>query len=110
MVQNFIRLNRITEKSRYPCPRIEQIIHTVLKRGKKFFFTSDAANSYWAISVRKGNEHKLAFVTLYGMYGYTVIGQGLTGDTHTYSRFCDLVFSAIPEGLEDAEQGDRGLD
>lgn len=68
MVHNFIPLNRVTEKSRYLCPRIEQIVYTVLKKGKRFFFTSDAANSYWAILLRPGDETKLGFVTLYGMY------------------------------------------
>ena len=100
MVHNFIPLNRVTEKSCYPCPRIEQIIYTVLKKGKRYFFTTDAANSYWAIPVRSGNETKLGFVTPYGMYCYNVMGQGLTGGTHTYSRFRDLVFGAIPEGYE----------
>jgi len=46
MVHNFIPLNRVTEKSQYPCPRIEQIVYTILKKGKTFFFTTDAANSY----------------------------------------------------------------
>ena len=111
MVQNFIPLNRVTEKSRYPCPRIEQIIHTVLKKEKKFFFTSDAANSYWAIPVRKGDEHKLGFVTPYGMYCYTVMGQGLTGGIHTYSRFRDLVFGNIPDGTQEskASRGPEGI-
>jgi len=99
MVHNFIPLNRVTEKSRYPCPRIEQIVYTVVKTGKRFFFTTDAANSYWAIPVRPGDEPKLGFVTPYGMYCYNVMGQGLTGGTHTYSRFRDLVFGAIPDGL-----------
>jgi len=44
---------------------------------------------------------KLGFVTPYGMYCYNVMGQGLTGGTHTYSRFRDLVFGAIPEGVEE---------
>ena len=34
MVHNFIPLNSVTEKSRYPCPRIEQIVHTITKKGK----------------------------------------------------------------------------
>jgi len=38
MVHNFISLNRVTEKSRYPCPRIEQIVYTVVKTGKRLFF------------------------------------------------------------------------
>lgn len=117
MVHNFIPLNSVTEKSRYPCPRIEQIVHTIAKQGKNWFFTADAANSYWAILVREGDEYKLGFVTPYGMYCYTVMGQGLTGGTHTYSRFRDLVFGNIPEGADEEGKiqaafmtliGDRG--
>jgi len=102
MVHNFIPLNRVTEKSQYPCPHIEQIIYTVLKKGKRWFFTSDAANSYWAIPVLSaaGNKTKLGFVTPYGLYCYNVMGQGLTGGTHTYSWFQDLAFGAVPEGFE----------
>ena len=106
MVHNLIPLNRVTEKSRYSCPRIEQIVYTVVKTGKRLFFTTDAANSYWAISVRPGDEPKLGFVTPYGMYCYNVMGQGFTGGRHTYSRFRNLVFGAIPEGFS-AEDGVR---
>jgi len=105
MVHNFIPLNQVSEKSQYPCPRLEQIVYTILKKGKRFFFTTDAANSYWAIPVRPGDETKLGFVTPYGMYCYNVMGQGLTGGTHTYSRFRDLVFGAIPSGV-DPSSGD----
>jgi len=52
--------------------------------------------------VRAGDETKLGFVTPYGMYCYNFMGQGLTGGTHTYSRFRDVVFGAIPEGFEDS--------
>ena len=31
------------------------------------------------------------------------MGQGLTGGTHTYSRFRDLVFGAIPSAIEDSD-------
>jgi len=103
MVHNFIPLNKVTEKSVYPCPQLEQIVYTVLKKGKRFFFTTDAANSYWAIPVRPGDKTKLGFVTPYGMYCYKVMGQGLTGGTHTYSRFRDLVFGAILEGFTERD-------
>ena len=105
MVHNYIPLNSVTEKLRYPCPCIEQIVHTICKKNKRWFFTTDAANSYWAIPVRSGDEHKLGFVTPYGMYCYTVMGQGLTGGTHTYSGFRDLVFGNIPEGMD--ERGNK---
>jgi len=41
------------------------------------------------------------------MYCYKVMGQGLTGGTHTYSRFRDLVFGAIPEGFTEEKEGNR---
>ena len=101
MVYNFIPLNSATEKSRYPCPRIKQMVHTIAKKGKSWLFTADATNSYWAIPVRSGDEHKLGFVTPYGMYCYKVMGRGLTGGTHTYSRFRNLVFGNISEGEDE---------
>jgi len=107
MVHNFIPLNLVMEKSRYPSPRIEQIIYTVLKQGKTRFSSTDAANSYWAIPVRPCVETKLGFVTPNGMYCYNVMGQGLTGGTHTYSRFRDLVFGAIPEGVVEGSAGEQ---
>ena len=100
MVPNYIPLNSVTEKSRYPCPRIEQIVHTICNKNKRWLFTTDAANSYQAIPVRSGDEYKIGFVTPYGTYCYMVMGQGLTGGTHTYSRFRDLVFGNIPEGID----------
>ena len=117
MVHNYIPLNHYTMKSQYPCPRIDQIVHTVLKRNKKCFFYTDAADSYWAIPLRKADYPLTAFTTPWGQYCYTVMGQGLKGSAHTYSRFRDLVFSAIPEDRSDPDNirpafpplmGDRG--
>ena len=78
-------------------------MHTIAKKGKSWFFTADAANFYWAIPVHAGDEHKLGFVTPHGMYCYTVMGQGLTGGTHTYtsSWFHDLMFGNIVEGEDE---------
>jgi len=72
-------------------------------KGKRFFFTSNSANSYWAIPVRPGDETKLSFVTAYGMYCYNVIGQRLTGGIHTYRLFWDLVFRGIPDGYTERD-------
>lgn len=80
-------------------------MHTITRKGKSWLLTADAANSYWAIPVSAGDEHKLGFVTLYGMYCYTVMGQGLTAGTQTYSRFRDLMCGNIPEG--ENENGER---
>ena len=117
MVHNYIPLNCYTMKSQYPCPRIDQIVHMVLKRNKNCFFYTVAAHSYWAIPLRKADYPLTAFTTHWGQYCYTVMGQGLKGSAHTYSRFRDLVFGAIPEDRSDPDDirpafpplmGDRG--
>ena len=38
IVLKFIPLNCVTEKSWYPCPRIEQIVHMIYKKGNSWFF------------------------------------------------------------------------
>ena len=96
MVHNAIPLNRFTRKSRYPTPRIEQIVHCIYKNGKKVFFVTDAANSYYAIPLHRSDLLLTAFVCPNGEYCYGVMGQGLTGGVHTYSRFRDLAFGNIP--------------
>jgi hypothetical protein len=100
MVHNYIPLNRCSRKSQYPTPRIEQIVQTVLKAGKKVFFCTDAANSYWAIPLRRKDWLLTSFVTPSGQFCYGVMGQGLTGGTHTYSRYRDIVFGYIPEDAD----------
>jgi hypothetical protein len=65
-VHNYIPLNRYTLKSQYPCPRIDQIVHIVLKRNKKCFFYTDATDSYWAIPLRKSDYPLTAFITPWG--------------------------------------------
>jgi hypothetical protein len=99
MVHNYIPLNRCSRKSQYPTPRIEQIVQTIYKAGKKVFFCTDAANSYWAIPLRRKDWLLTLFVTPSGQFCYGVMGQGLTGGTHTYSRYRDIVFGYIPEDV-----------
>jgi hypothetical protein len=100
MVHNYIPLNRCSRKSQYPTPRIEQIVQTIMKAGKKVFFCTDAANSYWAIPLRRKDWLLTSFVTPSGQFCYGVMGQGLTGGTHTYSRYRDIVFGYIPEDMD----------
>jgi hypothetical protein len=100
MVHNYIPLNRCSRKSQYPTPRIEQIVQTIMKAGKKVFFCTDAANSYWAIPLRQKDWLLTSFVTPSGQFSYAVMGQGLTGGTHTYSHYRDIVFGYIPEDVD----------
>jgi hypothetical protein len=102
IIHNYIPLNRCSRKSQYPTPRIEQIVQTIMTAEKKVFFCTDAANSYWAISLRRKDWLLTSFVTPSGQFCYGVMGQGLTGGTHTYSRYRDMVFGYIPEDVDSA--------
>ena len=68
MVHNYIPLNCYTMKYHYPCPRIDQIVHTVLKWNKKCFFYTDVADSYWAIPLQEADYALKAFMTPWGQY------------------------------------------
>jgi hypothetical protein len=99
IVHNYIPLNRCSRKSQYPTPRIEQIVQTIYKAGKSIFFCTDATNSYWAIPLREKDWLLISFVTPSGQFCYGVMGEGLTGGTHTYSHYRDIVFGYIPEDV-----------
>lgn len=52
--------------------------------------------------IRKGDEYKTGFLTLYRQYFYKQISQGLKKSLYIYSMFSNLVFSLIPRGTNTA--------
>ena len=51
-VYNFIPINKVTVKSFYPSPRIEQITHNMLKNEMQYYSWFDVANAYWSVPLR----------------------------------------------------------
>ena len=95
VVHHFIPINRWTIKSAYPMHRLEEVVVILVKPGRNVFFKSDAANGYWAIPMKQGDENKTGFIAPNGQWVYLRIGQELKGGPFTYAQFSDLVFGPL---------------
>ena len=97
MVNIFCPINAATIKSNYPMRRIEPILNSLSQgtyQGPKF--QADASNGYYAIPLWEGHAYKTAFSCTMGQFCYNVMGQGLSGAPHTYSRLKDIAMGYIP--------------
>lgn len=112
MVNIFCPINSATIKSNYPMKRIEPVVNLLsqekYKRGPKF--QADATNEYYAIPLWPEHAYKTAFSCSLGQFCYNVMGQGLSGAPHTYSRMKDIAMGSIPEPeAEDTMHGETRM-
>ena len=77
--------------------RIEEVLDTIIKPKFTTFFTTDASNGYWRISMKKRNEYKTGVVTPHGHYFYSKMVQGLGGAPHIYTQLGDLTYGHLPK-------------
>ena len=96
VVHNFIPVNKYTKKSGYPMHSLEEVVNTLMRAGHEVYMMSDAANSYWAVNIRKEDRNKTGFIGPNGQWVYIRMGQGLKGAPFTYSQFGDMVFGPLP--------------
>jgi hypothetical protein len=69
-------LNKVTIKNKYPLPRIDDLFNQL--KGACVFSKIDLRSSYHQLKIRASDIPKIAFITRYGLYEYTVISFGLT--------------------------------
>ena len=98
MVNIFCPVNRVTIKSNYPMRRIEPILNLLSQdkylKGPKF--QVDTVNGYYAVPIWLTHAYKTAFSCSMGQFCYNVMGQGLSGAPHTYSRLKNIAIGIIP--------------
>src|SRR6266568_3679373 len=90
LVQDYRKINQYTVKDKFPLPRIDDLID-VLHEGN-FFTKMDILWGYNNVRIRKGDEHKAAFLTLRGLFEPTVMYFGLCNSPGTFSRMMAALF------------------
>ena len=89
-VQDYRRLNDYTVKNKYPLPLIPELIAQV--KDAWIFTKFDIRWGYNNVRIKKGDEHKAAFKTRYGLFEPLVMYFGLTNSPATFQTMMNHIF------------------
>jgi len=90
---DFRRLNAVTQKDRYPLPRVDESLDALGKA--KYLTTFDLTQGYWQIPLAEEDKHKSAFSTRGGHYEFNVLAMGLTNSGPTFQRNMEIILSGL---------------
>ena len=90
LVVNYKRLDKITEKFRYPMPLFVDLFDSL--RGAKIFSKIDLRSAFNLIRIKEGDEWKTAFRTQFGLFEYLVMPYGLANAPAYFQRFINEIF------------------
>jgi hypothetical protein len=94
-VQDYRKLNQWTIPNRYPLPLIPELIAQV--KDAEIFSKFDVRQGYNNVCIKKGDEHKAAFKTKYGLFEPLVMFFGLRNSPSTFQAMMDQEFRDIIE-------------
>jgi hypothetical protein len=80
----------VTIKNKYPLPRINDLLDQLRKA--KFFSKIDLRSGYHQMKIQECDILKIAFVTRYGQYEFTVVSFGLTNAPAYFMNMMNKVF------------------
>nr|GEW37270.1 reverse transcriptase domain-containing protein [Tanacetum cinerariifolium] len=98
MCIDYRELYKLTEKNRYPLPRIDDLFDQL--QGSSVYSKIDLRSGYYHLRVREEDVPTTAFRTHYGHYEFQVMPFGLT---NAPAVFMDLMNRAIQELLKKEE-------
>jgi hypothetical protein len=90
MCVDYISLNDVTVKNKYPLPRIEDLFDQM--RGARVFSKIDLRSGYHQMKIRPSDIPKTTFSTQYGLYEFTVMSFGLTNALAYFMNLMNKVF------------------
>ena len=90
LVINFMPLNAVTIKDRYPLPQIADLFNAL--HGANFFCALDCTDGFFQIPVRPDHCEKTAFVTPQGLFHYTRCPFGFTNSPAAFQRAMNQIF------------------
>jgi hypothetical protein len=73
---NFIQLDKVTIKNKYPLPRIDDLFDQL--KDAKIFSKIDLRAGYHQVRIKDEDISKTTFRTSYGHYEFTVVPFGLS--------------------------------
>ena len=90
MCVDFIDLNKAYPKDRFPLPKIDQLVDSIV--GHKVLSFMDAFSGYNQIMMDEEDHEKTAFITSQGLYCYKVMPFRLKNIGDTYQRLVNCMF------------------
>jgi hypothetical protein len=90
MCVHYRSLNKVTIKNKYPLPRIDDLFKQL--NGACIFSKIDLRSRYHQLKIRVSDIPKIAFITRYCLYEYTVMLFGLTNARTYFMYLMNKVF------------------
>jgi hypothetical protein len=90
MYVDYHSLNEVTIKNKYLLPRIDDLFDQL--KGACVFSKIDLRSGYHQLKIRASNIPKIAFITQYGLYEYTVMSFGLANAPAYFMYLMNKVF------------------